>query len=214
MARASAARRRQRLATAGLFGIAVFVCGLVALHIASLRDEPLHMSQFANSRMGGFWVLCVSSFIAGTSMLVVALRPCLGNTVAKQAGSAMLFFAGVGAVLLTTFPMDSTRPINLGGIIHEAAAISTFVLVGGAMLVLAPAFLASRDLRRFAKASLAMGVLVNVTLALYFITSWERMALRGPAQRVLVAFIALWFTALALRLRGAAESDAAAPTGT
>jgi hypothetical protein len=29
-----------------------------------------------------------------------------------------------------------------------------------------------------------------------------------------VAFIALWFTALALRLRGAAESDAAAPTGT
>lgn len=213
MARASAARRRQRLATAGLFGIAVFVCGLVALHVASLRDEPLHMSQFANSRMGGFWVLCVSSFIAGTSMLVAALRPCLGNSVAKQAGSAMLFLAGIGAVLLTTFPMDPTRPISLGGLIHEGAAISTFVLVGGAMLVLTPAFQGSRDLARFSKASLALGILVNASLVLYFVTSWERMAVRGPAQRILVAFIALWFTALALRLRGVAEPDAAAPAG-
>lgn len=211
MAPTSVARRRQRLATAGLFCIAVFVCGLVALHIASLQDEPLHMSQFANSRMGGFWVLCVSSFIVGTSMLVIALRPCLGNTVAKQVGSSMLFLAGIGAVLLTTFPMDPSRPVNVSGVIHEGAAITTFLLLGGAMLVLTPAFRASRDLSRFAKASLALGILVNVSLALYFITSWERMAVRGPAQRVLVAFIALWFTALALRLRGMTEPDAVLP---
>jgi hypothetical membrane protein len=220
----SMARRRQRLATAGLFGIAVFVVGLIALHVASLGAEPLHMSQFANSRLGGFWMLCVSSFIAGTSMLVVALRPCLGDSRAKQAGSSMLFLAGIGAVLLTTFPIDPIRPVNVGGMIHEGAAITTFTLLGAAMLVLTPAFRASRDLTRFAGASLALGILVNVTLALYFVTSWERIAIRGPAQRVLVAFIALWFTALALRLRkvgdgetgslGAALARASVPTAT
>lgn len=196
-----ALRRRQRLATVGLFGIALFVVGLGALHVVAIGNEPPHMSQFAHSRFGLSWVLCLSAFIAGTALLVWALGPCLGKSRAKRTGITLLCLAGSGGLLLAGFPMGAVRPLSLTGAIHEGAAAATFVLLGAAMLVLVPAFRASRDLARFAGASLALGILVNVALVVYFVSSWENLALRGPAQRVLVAFITAWFTILALRLR-------------
>lgn len=198
---ASALRRRQRLATSGLFGIALFVIGLGALHVAAIGNEPPHMSQFAHSRFGLFWVMCLSAFLVGTALLVWALGPCLGKSRAKRAGLTLLMLAGSGGLLLARFPIGAARPLSLTGAIHEYAAVATFVLLGAAMLVLVPAFRASRHLARFAGASLALGVLVNVALVVYFVSSWENLAMRGPAQRVLVAFITAWFTILALRLR-------------
>lgn len=194
-------RRRQRLATAGLFGISLFVLGLGALHVAAFGNEPPHMSQFAHSRFRLFWVMCLSAFILGTALLVWALGPCLGKSRAKRAGITLLSLAGTGGLLLAGFPMGAARPLSLTGAIHEGAAVATFVLLGAAMLVLVPAFRSSRGLARFAGASLALGILVNVSLVVYFVSSFEQSAVRGPAQRALVAFITAWFTLLALRLR-------------
>lgn len=197
----SSVRRRQRLASVGLSGIATFVLSLVALHATALRDEPSHMSQFANSQFALFWVFAIYSFILGTSLLIWALKPCLRACRSKRAGLVLLWLAGLGAIVLAAFPTDAVYPLTIRGIIHDNAALMTFVLLGAAMVVLAPAFRASPDFAAFARTSLVLGILVTVSWMVYLATTLGDMAVRGPVQRVLVGLIVAWFTMLALRIR-------------
>lgn len=196
-------RRRQRLATIGLACICVFVLDLVALHATALGHLPSHMSQFANSPFGLFWALALYCLIVGTSLLVWAVRPCLGPGLSKQVGLGMLALAGIGALLLATFPTDAVKPVTWRGNLHDDAAASTFVLVSAAMVVLAPAFRSSQDLARFARVSLVLGVLTSLALAAYLVSTFNGFAVRGLCQRILVGFILAWFATLAIRLHRA-----------
>lgn len=200
MPRASLVRRRQRLASVGLAGIAVFVVALVVLHATALGRLPSHMSQFANSRFGLFWAVALYTLIVGTSLEVWALRSCLPDCLSKRVGLAMLSLAAVGALLLATFPADAVHPVTWRGTVHDDAAATTLVLLTGSMVVLAPAFHASPGFVRFARLSLAMGVLTALALTVYLVTSWHHADGRGPAQRVLVGLILAWFSVLAVRL--------------
>lgn len=198
-------RWRNILACLGLGAIAAFVIALVVLHIADGRATPSHMSEFANSRFGVLWALAIYTFILGGAMVVWALKPCLSNCPSKWAGIAMLWLAGLGAVLLAAFPTDDTYVRTFSGKVHNDAALTTFALLGAAMVVLAPAFRASPSLGRFARVSVLLGVLVTASWVTYLVTTLKQINVYGPTQRILVAFITAWFVLLALHLRHAAE---------
>lgn len=193
-------RRRDFLAALSLAATAAFVLALFALHAASLGDEPTHMSQFANSRFGLLWALAVYTFIVGGAMLVWALKPQLSNCPSKKAGLWMLCLAGVASILLAVFPADATLPLTITGEIHDRAALTTFVLLGASMVVLAPAFRSSPNLGPFAGVSFTLGLLVTLSWATYLALTLADFGMRGLAQRILVGFIVTWFVLLALRL--------------
>lgn len=193
-------RRRNLLAALSLAATAAFVLALLALHAASLGDEPTHMSQFANSQYGLLWAVALYTFVVGAGMLVWALKPQLADCPSKKAGLWMLGLAGVGAILLAAFPTDKTLPITVTGEIHERAALTTFVLLGAAMVALAPAFRSSPGLGPFAGVSLVLGLLVTFAWSVYLALTLEQAGMRGVAQRVLVGLIVAWFVLLALRL--------------
>jgi hypothetical protein len=188
------------LAALSLAATGAFVLALFALHVANLGDEPTHMSQFANSRFGLLWALAIYTFIVGAAMLVWALRPVLSDCPSKRAGLWMLGLAGVASILLAAFPADETFPLTLTGEIHDRAALTTFVLLGASMVVLAPAFRSSPSLGPFAGVSFTLGLLVTFSWATYLALTLGDLGLRGLAQRVLVGFIVTWFVLLALRL--------------
>lgn len=200
-------RWRNILACLGLGAIAAFVVALVLLHAAAGHDAPSHMSEFANSRFGLLWALAVYTFILGGSMVVWALRPCLVDCPAKGIGIVLLWLAGIGAVLLAAFPTDDTYVRTFSGKVHNDAAMGTFALLGGAMVVLAPAFRASPSLGGFARVSVLLGVLVTASWVSYLVTTLERIHVYGPLQRVLVALITAWFVLLALHLRHASTAE-------
>ena len=193
-------RRRSFLAALSLAATAAFVLALLALHAASIGDEPTHMSQFANSRFGLLWALAIYTFIVGGAMLVWALKPVLSDCPSKKAGLLMLGLAGLAAILLAVFPADATHPLTLTGEIHDRAAVTAFALTGGSMVVLAPAFRSSPSLGPFAGVSFTLGVFVTLSWATYLALTLGGLAMRGPAQRILVGFIVAWFALLALRL--------------
>lgn len=188
------------MATIGLACIVVFVLALVALHATALGRMPFHMSQFANSRFGLFWALALYCLILGTFALVWAVRPCLGAGLSKQVGLAMLVLAGIGALLLATFPTDAVKPVTWQGSLHDDAAASTFVLLSGAMVVLTPAFRSSHGLARFAPVSFTLGLATSLALAAYLVSTFNGFAVRGVCQRLLVGLILAWFATLAVRL--------------
>ncbi len=196
-------RWRNTMACLGLGAIAAFVVALVLLHAVAGRDSPGHMSEFANSRFGLLWALSVYTIVLGGAMVVWVLKPCLHDCPSKWIGIAMLWLAGAAAVLLAAFPTDDTYVRTLSGRVHNDAAVTTFALLGGAMVVLAPAFRASPSLGRFAPVSVLLGTLVTASWVTYLVTTLERIHVYGPVQRVLVALIAAWFVLLALRLRRA-----------
>lgn len=196
-------RWRNLLACLGLGAIAAFVVALAILHGAAGRDAPGHMSEFANSPYSLLWAMAVYTFILGGAMVVWALRPALHDCPAKWIGIAMLWLAGAGAVLLATFPADDTYVRTLSGRVHNEAAVATFVLLGVAMVVLAPAFRASPGLGGFARTSVLLGVLVTGAWMTYLVTALRQIDLYAPAQRVLVGLITVWFVLLGLRLRDA-----------
>ncbi|MEA3137827.1 MAG: hypothetical protein QOJ26_427 [Thermoplasmata archaeon] len=193
-------RRRGFLASLSLAATGAFVVALLMLHIANIGHEPIHMSQFANSRFGLLWALAVYTFIVGGAMLVWALRPQLSDCPSKKAGLWMLGLAGIAAILLAAFPADETFPLTLTGEIHDRAALTAFVLLGASMVVLAPAFRSSPSLGPFASVSLILGLLVTLSWATYLAMTLAHFGMRGLAQRTLVAFIVTWFVLLALRL--------------
>lgn len=197
-------RWRNILACLGLGAIAAFVIALVVLHLSAGQQPPSHMSEFANSRFGLLWALAVYTFILGGAMVAWALKPCLSNCPSKWIGMAMLWLAGIGAVLLASFPTDDTYVRTLSGKVHNDAALTTFALLGAAMVVLAPAFRASPSLGRFAPVSILLGVLVTASWVTYLVTTLKQIDVYGPAQRILVALITAWFVLLALHLRHAA----------
>lgn len=202
---ASLRRWRNAIACLGLGAVAAFVAALVILHLAAGRSTPSHMSEFALSRFGFLWAMAVYTVVLGGAMLVWALRPCLADCPSKWIGIAMLWLAGVAAVLLAAFPADNVTVKSWSGQVHNDAAVSTFVLMGGAMVVLAPAFRASPGLHGFARVSVLLGVLVTASWVTYLVTTLEKLPGNGPAQRVLVGLITTWFVLIGLRVRAAAN---------
>jgi hypothetical protein len=193
-------RRRGFLAALSLAATGAFVLALLALHLASLGDEPTHMSQFANSRFGLLWALAIYTFIVGGAMLLWAVRPQLADCPSKKAGLWMLALACIGSLLLASFPADETLPLTLTGEIHDRAAVTTFALLGASMVVLAPAFRSSPSFGPFAGVSFALGLLVTLSWATYLGLTLSGYGMRGLAQRILVGLIVTWFGLLALRL--------------
>lgn len=192
-------RGRQRLACMGLVCITVFVLALLVLHATAQGRLPSHMSQFANSPYGLFWALALYCLIVGTAVLVWALGPCLHAGLSKRIGMGMLVLAGIGGLLVATFPTDAVRPVTWRGTLHDDAAATTFSLLAGAMVVLTPA-LRSSPLQPFARPSFALGVLCGLTFAAYLVATFNDLAGLALAQRLLVAFILVWFVLLAVRL--------------
>lgn len=193
--------RPRVLAWLGLVGIAEFLIAILVLHLTSLRQEPEHMSQFANTRFALLWDLAIYSFTIGGAALSLAIRPHLARSLSQRMGLWMLWLAVVGAILLATFPMDGGyQSPTLAGAIHGGAAFSMFMLLGIAMVVLAPAFRTSPTWRSFGYPSLVIGVLVTACGITYLIATLYGMELAAFAQRLMVAFIAAWFIMLAVRL--------------
>jgi hypothetical protein len=184
----------------GLAGVSNFLLAIIALHLTTLQQEPMHMSEYANSRFGLLWMLAVYSFTLGGAALSLALRPHLSRSLLQRVGVWMLWVAVLGAVLLAAFPMDREDVRSLSGTIHGDAALATFLLLGVAMVVLVPVFRATPSWRTFARASLLLGMLVSASCVAYLVSTLERFPFTALAQRFLVAFIATWFILLALRL--------------
>ncbi|MES2154785.1 MAG: DUF998 domain-containing protein [bacterium] len=189
------------LAVAGLAGVAAFVLAVVALHATSLAHEPWHMSEFANTRFWLLWAIALLGFAVGGALLTFALRPQLARSGWQRAGLAMLWLAGIGAVVMAACPVDrdAGRP-SLPGTIHERVGPPTFALSGAAMVVLVPAFRSCAAWRPFARPSLVMGIGVSCSALAYVSCTAARWAAAALAQRLLVGLIAAWFILLATRL--------------
>jgi len=201
------------LAWLGLVGIAEFLIAILVLHLTSLRQEPEHMSQFANTRFWMLWNLAIYSFTVGGAALSLAIRPHLGRSLFQRMGVWMLWLSVVGAVLLTAFPMDGGyKAPTVAGAIHGGAAFSMFMLLGIAMVVLAPAFRSNPAGRSFSLPSVVIGGLVSACGVTYLVATLGGMELAAFAQRFMVALIATWFVLLALRLLGAPARARAAAT--
>ncbi len=202
------------LAWLGLVGIAEFMAAIVALHLTALRQEPEHMSQFANTRFSLLWVLAIYSFTIGGAALSLAIRPHLGRGLYQRTGLWMLWLSVVGAILLTTFPMDGAyQAPTMAGAIHGGAAFSMFMLLGVAMIVLAPAFRKSPTWQSFAYPSLILGMLASACGITYLVTTLNGMESAAIAQRLMVALIATWFILLGVRLlKGSGSAQHVAAT--
>ncbi|MES2154722.1 MAG: DUF998 domain-containing protein [bacterium] len=193
--------RPRVLAWLGLVGIAEFTAAILVLHLTALRKEPEHMSQFANTRYALLWNLAIFSFTIGGAALSLAIRPHLEHGLFRRAGLWMIWLSVVGAILLTTFPMDGGyQAPTMAGAIHGGAAFSMFMLLGIAMIVLAPAFRKSPVWRSFAYPSLVIGMLVSACGITYLVATLNSMELAAFAQRIMVGFIATWFILLGVRL--------------
>jgi hypothetical protein len=204
-------RQRGAFAALGLAAIGAFVFGLLVLHAASAQDQPTHMSEFANSRFGLLWALSLYTFILGGAMVVWARKPRLKDCPSKMAGLGMLWFAAIGAFLLATFPTDEAQPLTWVGQLHIDATITTFTLLGAAMVVLAPAFRGSNGLVGLAPISAGLGVLVIVSWVTYLVTTLRGIEGHAAAQRVLVGLVVAWFLLVGIGLRRAeARARAAA----
>lgn len=194
-------KRTRLLAAVGLAGVVEFVAAVLALHAASVPNEPWHMSEFANTRFGALWALAVLGFAVGGLALTLALRPTMPDSGWQRAGLGMFWLASVGALLMVVFPVDADADNpTLPGMIHEEVGPPTFVLAGAAMVVLAPAFRSDAAWRPFAFASLTLGLLVTASALAYVAYTAQGLAMSAVAQRVMVGLICTWFILVGTRI--------------
>lgn len=187
------------LAWLGLAGIAEFVLAVLALH--AMTGDPNHLSDFARTQYAWLWVAGAYSFAVGGIALTIALQAHLPGGAFARAGLSLLWVASLGAVLIATFPTDSTpQAVTLSGTIHNDAVWPTFGSLGVAILFMGPALRSRRSWRRFADFSVVLGLLVCALGAAYVLTDTRGMALVAVVQRTLVALIACWFIILGVNL--------------
>ncbi|MHB8634656.1 MAG: DUF998 domain-containing protein [Thermoplasmatota archaeon] len=199
------------LATVGLASVAAFVACMLVLHASTLRSEPAHMSEYAHSPLWLLWVFAIFAFVVGGAALSFALIPSLPHSPFKALGLCLLLLAGVGGLLLGTFPMDRSGPVSIVGTIHTDASLTTLASLGGSMLALTPAFSATPAWRPFARRSFVFGNLVVASWFLYVYGALKDHAWAAPMQRLLVGLIAAWFVLLAIRLRKNPEAPPCPP---
>jgi hypothetical protein len=193
--------RAQFLGWAGLVGVGYFVLSVVALHVAQASSMPWHMSEFAHSQLPWLWETAAYGMALGGLALTLAVALLLPGTWSARLGVLFLGLATFGALLIATFPVDQgTQNTTLAGTIHNDAVRPTFLLLAGAMLVLAPAFRRSLVWRPLSETSFTLGILTSLACVAYAFTDETGVVWVAIVQRILVGMAAAWFLLLAFRL--------------
>ena len=200
------------LATVSMFGTALFVVLIAALHFLSPEFDPIQRptSEYAVGPYGYLMTLAFVAISVSTWALIIGLSRDLGEPARSRLGLALLGVFGIGVLVAATFPIDlEDAPQTLAGTIHSINGPVAFLsLVIGSNLV-------SRKLRHEERwrptHRVASGLaifMIPVFLAGGAAAARESGA--GIAQRILILTFATWFLVMASRLRSNAPQAVAA----
>jgi hypothetical protein len=186
-----------------MFGTAVFVVLIAALHLLSPEFDPIQRptSEYA---VGPFGYLMTSAFVAisvSTWALIIGLSRDLAEPARSRLGLALLGVFGIGVLVAASFPSDlEDAPQTLAGTIHSINGPLTFLsLVIGTNLV-------SRKLRydeRWRPTHRVASGLAIFMIPMFLAggAAVARETGAGIAQRILVLTFATWLFVMASRLR-------------
>lgn len=154
--------------------------------------------------VGPYGFLMTSAFLAlsvALAVLGMGLTRALSTPARSAPGIVLLFLAAIAIVAAAFFPVDvgAVRPITAEGRVHRIAAILAFASMTLAPILLARQFGRHPHWRKLGR----IGGVVGVTGLLGFVAIQlvllER-GLAGAAQRVILALVIVWMSAVALRL--------------
>lgn len=160
--------------------------------------------------LGRYGVVQTAAFVLaglGTLGLAVAIRALTAGSRGSLVGLLLVTVYGLGAILAAIFPTDRIdRPADVGaqsttGLIHISVGLVSFLAVVVGMFVLTWTFARAVQWRSLA---LWSGLCASGALALLFAQSEGPWV--GLMQRLLVAAIAAWTTAVAARVRSIAAA--------
>ena len=178
------------LARSAFTAVAVFSVTVVTLNVVQLGDGydagRQAISELALGRAGWLMAPAFCALAAGTFLLALVLRRTGGGVVS----AALLACAAPLSLLSAVFRTDPSGAVATAhGRVHDAAGITTFVLMLTAMAFCSVRF--SRD-RRWRRLAVPTCVLVVTGLVGFFFVPVLGDTHFGLAQRVLIGSFITW----------------------
>lgn len=174
------------------FGSVQFVVAMVVvqLYYPHYSDTANYISDLGSSSSPWAWLFNDSVRFLGVLAILGALlvRSAFASKTTAHLGLGALVVAGVGGILVGTFPENSTWPFSG---IHSAVSLLAFAGSGVALLLLALAM--SRDTRwqGLRAYTFLSGVLTIVALVLFATGRYLGLG-PGGMERLILAPILLW----------------------
>lgn len=192
------------LARSAFGAVAVFPATVVALNVVQLGDGydagRQAISELALGRAGSMMTLAFCALAAGTFLLALVLRRTGGMVPA-----ALLACAAPLSLVSAVFRTDPSGALPTAhGRVHDAAGITTFVLMLAAMAFCSVRF--SRD-RRWRRLAVPTCVLAVTGLVGFFLVPVLGDRHFGLAQRVLIGSFITWMLVTAARSPDQVASD-------
>lgn len=181
------------LALGGIVGAPLFVVVLLVLGLVKPGFNAVVQMGSEESIGDLGWIQSANFLVTGVCFVVLAvgLWRGLGSRLSGRIGSALIAAAGIGLFGAGLFVTDPEYPPQtLHGILHSAVSAVTFLSLLIACLAFARRFWHDR---RFAIYSIASGLVIPASIPAFNIAP-------GVIQRVMIAVVWTWITALALRL--------------
>jgi hypothetical membrane protein len=131
-----------------------------------------------------------------TLLATYLLLPAFGKRLTRTLGLGFLAVAGIGAILVGTFPETSTA---LNGNAHSLFSAVTFIASGLALLILPGAMLRDTRWEGYRAFTFLLGVITVIALGLFQATVWGPLG-PGGMERLIVAPILLWAIVVGVHL--------------
>lgn len=202
------------LAAMATAGIGYFFVAVAWLHFLRPDYDPVRR-VISNYAVGRYGVLMTVAFLAlalSFFSLALGFYQALSTFARSRLASILLAIAGLGMVLSSTFPTDTTpddSPRTMVGTIHIFAGVMSFVCLVVVSLLLANRFRRDAGWHSFRRPAWALALGSLSAFAIFFFVKAANLPFGGIAQRFFLTLILLWFLFAALRLRNAVSNSKA-----
>ena len=198
------AARRGWLGALALVGGAIFVVGILALHLLDRELDPVTELISAYGAGPHWYVLTVSFFAWSVGYLALSVG--LGKTVAPARGSTaarMLLFVAASAMFANgIIPCDpGCSNTTFLGALHSVLSFPFFLGTIAAMLLLIGPFGADPRWRTMRRITIALAVYATITMLMLFAWRASGIASWGLVQRLNVLGLVTWYLLTADHLR-------------
>lgn len=209
MARYPVDRLTVRFANVALGCFAVFVLGVVLMHLLrSDVDMASHrISDYAAGPWGGLMTTAFAGASLGCLMLALGFARSRPGSVAGWLAAALFAIASVGLAVTAVYPTDIPgAPSTMVGSIHNISFLVNVVSIVLAALLTAAIALRDARWRRHRAPATLLALLLVIAVVVQF-KALVRGLPYGIPNRFVVGVMMIWLVVTAIRLRRLGRPD-------